>query len=80
MTLKAVDLEGRRCLPPQRRTKTRKDVLLYGNAMIKRMVIWAYTFISFIVIDEEETRVVMIGSMSQEHFHAIFRRLCYGDD
>ena len=80
MTLNAPDLEGRRCLPPQRRTKTRKDVMLYGNAMIKRMMTWAYTFISFIVTDDEETRVVMIGSMGQEHFHAIFRRLCYGDD
>jgi hypothetical protein len=55
-------------------------MLLYGNGMIKRMVIWAFIFVTFIVTDDEVTRVVMIGSMGQEHYHSIFRRLCYGDD
>jgi hypothetical protein len=80
MTLNAADLEGRRCLPAQRRTKELQDVLLYGNAMIKRMVTWAFIFVTFIVTDDEAPRVVMIGSMGQEHYHSVFRRLCYGDD
>ena len=78
--LNAPDLRGRHCLPPQRRSKVRKDVLVFGNAMIKRLLTWSYLFSQFIVGCDDTMRIVTIGTMQQEHYNAILRRLCYGDD
>jgi hypothetical protein len=41
--------------------------------MIRRMVAWAFTFVTFMVTDDEVIRVLMIGSMGQEHYHSAFR-------
>jgi hypothetical protein len=80
LQMNALDLPRRSQLSSRRRGRVSKDVLDLGNATVKRTLTWSFTDGQLVAGERPILRAVMLGTMGHEHFNALVRGSCFGDD
>ena len=78
--LEARDLHGARNLPRQIRIASDPDVLLMGNAMLKKEFTWAYAVSELMAQPRGTVRLGALGTMNHEHYNGEVRGACRKND